>query len=108
MLYCLRRPAAMQPTGKKTHHAGALLAQVVGRGVNVGTVQSKPAALGEEVNVPIAERPSDLAELVGKASSPEVRAGQGSRGAGEQGSRSRGSREKGEVRIHSLHVVSSP
>lgn len=53
------------PTGKHWGHAGAL-AQVVGRGANVGTVQSKLAAF-KEVNVPIAERPSQIPELVEKA-----------------------------------------
>jgi succinyl-CoA synthetase alpha subunit len=53
------------PPGKHWGHAGAL-AQVVGRGADVGTVQSKLAAF-EEVKVPIAERPSQIPELVKKA-----------------------------------------
>ena len=53
------------PIGKHWGHAGAL-AQVVGRGANVGTVQSKLAAF-KEVNVPIGERPSQIPELVKKA-----------------------------------------
>lgn len=53
------------PIGKHWGHAGAL-AQVVGRGANVGTAQSKLEAF-KQVNVPIAERPSQIPELVKKA-----------------------------------------
>ena len=53
------------PAGKHWGHAGAL-AQVVGRGANVGTAQSKIAAFNK-VHVPIAERPSQIPGLVKKA-----------------------------------------
>lgn len=53
------------PPGKHWGHAGAL-AQVVGRGTDVGTAQSKLAAL-KEANVPIAKCPSQIPELVKKA-----------------------------------------
>lgn len=53
------------PVGKHWGHAGAL-AQVVGRGADVGTAQSKLAAF-KEAKVPIAERPSQIPELVKKA-----------------------------------------
>lgn len=53
------------PAGKHWGHTGTLAA-VVGRGANVGTAQSKLAAF-KEANVPIAERPSQIPELVNKA-----------------------------------------
>lgn len=53
------------PAGKHWGHTGTLAA-VVGRGVDVGTAQSKLAAF-EQANIPIAERPSQIPELVKKA-----------------------------------------
>lgn len=53
------------PVGKHWGHAGAL-AQAVGRGADVGTAQSKLAAF-KEAKVPIAERPSQIPEVVKKA-----------------------------------------
>lgn len=53
------------PPGKHWGHTGTLAA-VVGRGANVGTAQSKLAAF-KEAKVPIAERPSQIPELVKKA-----------------------------------------
>lgn len=53
------------PAGKHWGHAGAL-AQVVGRGSDVGTAQSKLAAF-KEAKVLIAERPSQIPEMVKKA-----------------------------------------
>lgn len=52
------------PVGKHWGHTGTLAA-VVGRGANVGTAQSKLAAF-KEAKVPIAERPSQIPELVKK------------------------------------------
>lgn len=51
--------------GKHWGHAGAL-AQVVGRGANVGTAESKLAAF-KQSKVPVAQRPSQIPELVKKA-----------------------------------------
>ena len=53
------------PAGKHWGHTGNLAA-VVGRGANVGTAQSKLAAF-KEAKVVIAERPSEIPELVKKA-----------------------------------------
>jgi succinyl-CoA synthetase alpha subunit len=53
------------PVGKHWGHTGTLAA-VVGRGANVGTTQSKITAF-KEAKVPIAERPSQIPELVKKA-----------------------------------------
>lgn len=53
------------PAGKHWGHTGTLAA-VVGRGADVGTAQSKLAAF-KEAKVPIAERPSQIPELVKKA-----------------------------------------
>jgi succinyl-CoA synthetase alpha subunit len=53
------------PTGKHWGHTGNLAA-VVGRGADVGTAQTKLAAF-KQANVPIAERPSQIPELVKKA-----------------------------------------
>ena len=53
------------PAGKHWGHTGNLAA-VVGRGANVGTAQSKLAAF-KEAKVAIAERPSEIPELVKKA-----------------------------------------
>lgn len=53
------------PTGKHWGHTGTLAA-VVGRGANVGTAQSKLAAF-KEAKVAIAERPTEIPELVKKA-----------------------------------------
>lgn len=52
------------PIGKHWGHTGTLAA-VVGRGGDVGTAQSKIAAF-KEANVPIAERPSQIPELLKK------------------------------------------
>ena len=52
------------PIGKHWGHTGTLAA-VVGRGADVGTAQSKIAAF-KEANVPIAERPSQIPELLKK------------------------------------------
>lgn len=52
------------PAGKHWGHTGTLAA-VLGRGANVGTAQSKLAAF-KEAKVPIAERPSEIPELVKK------------------------------------------
>ncbi len=52
------------PVGKHWGHTGTLAA-VVGRGADVGTAQSKLAAF-KEAKVPIAERPSQIPELVKK------------------------------------------
>ncbi len=53
------------PPGRHWGHTGTLAA-VVGRGANVGTAQSKLAAF-EDAEVPIAEKPSQIPELVRKA-----------------------------------------
>ncbi len=53
------------PAGRHWGHTGTLAA-VVGRGGNVGTAQSKLAAF-EDAEVPIAEKPSQIPELVRKA-----------------------------------------
>ncbi len=53
------------PAGKHWGHTGTLAA-VVGRGANVGTAQSKLAAF-KEAKVAIAERPTEIPELVKKA-----------------------------------------
>lgn len=53
------------PAGKHWGHTGTLAA-VVGRGVDVGTAQSKLAAF-KEVNIPVAESPSRIPKLVKKA-----------------------------------------
>ena len=53
------------PAGKHWGHTGNLAA-VVGRGANVGTAQSKLAAF-KEAKVAIAQRPSEIPELVKKA-----------------------------------------
>lgn len=53
------------PAGKHWGHTGTLAA-VVGRGVDVGTAQSKLAAF-KEANIPVAESPSQIPELVKKA-----------------------------------------
>lgn len=53
------------PAGKHWGHTGTLAA-VVGRGANVGTAQSKLAAF-KEAEVAIAQRPSEIPELVKKA-----------------------------------------
>lgn len=53
------------PTGRHWGHTGTLAA-VVGRGANVGTAQCKIEAF-KEVKVPVAERPSEIPELVKKA-----------------------------------------
>lgn len=53
------------PTGKHWGHTGTLAA-VVGRGANVGTAESKLAAF-KEAKVAIAQRPSEIPELVKKA-----------------------------------------
>lgn len=53
------------PAGKHWGHTGTLAA-VVGRGANVGTTQSKLAAF-KEAKVAIAERPSEIPELMKKA-----------------------------------------
>lgn len=50
------------PAGKHWGHTGTLAA-VVGRGVDVGTAQSKLAAF-KEANIPVAESPSQIPELV--------------------------------------------
>jgi len=52
------------PPGKTWRQTGAL-ATVIGRDPNFGTAQSKLAAL-KEVQVPVAERPSQIPELVRK------------------------------------------
>ena len=52
------------PIGKHWGHTGTLAA-AVGRGADVGTAQSKIAAF-KEANVPIAERPSQIPELLKK------------------------------------------
>ncbi len=52
------------PVGKHWGHTGTLAA-VVGRGADVGTAQSKLAAF-KEAKIPIAERPSQIPELVKK------------------------------------------
>ncbi|OWY68306.1 CoA-binding protein [cyanobacterium TDX16] len=53
------------PAGKHWGHTGTLAA-VVGRGDNVGTAKSKLEAF-QAAKVPVAERPSQIAELVKKA-----------------------------------------
>lgn len=53
------------PPGKHWGHTGTLAA-VVGRGVNIGTTQSKIDAF-KEAKVAIAQRPSQIPELVKKA-----------------------------------------
>ncbi|OKH28061.1 succinate--CoA ligase subunit alpha [Chroogloeocystis siderophila] len=53
------------PPGKHWGHTGTLAA-VVGRGVNIGTTQSKLTAF-QEAKVPVADRPSQIPSLVKKA-----------------------------------------
>jgi succinyl-CoA synthetase alpha subunit len=53
------------PAGKHWGHTGTLAA-VVGRGDNVGTAKSKLEAF-KAAKVPVAERPSQIPELVKKA-----------------------------------------
>ncbi len=53
------------PAGRHWGHTGTLAA-VVGRGADVGTVQSKLAAL-KSAKIPIAEKPSQIPDLVKKA-----------------------------------------
>lgn len=53
------------PPGKNWGHTGTLAA-VVGRGVNIGTTQSKLTAF-KEAKVPVADRPSQIPGLVKKA-----------------------------------------
>jgi succinyl-CoA synthetase alpha subunit len=53
------------PPGKHWGHTGTLAA-VVGRGVNIGTTQSKLTAF-KEAKVPVADRPSQIPGLVKKA-----------------------------------------
>jgi succinyl-CoA synthetase alpha subunit len=68
------------PKGQMMGHAGAVIAsQVADLGLHVGTAESKIAAF-KHVKVPVADRPSQIPDLVKKALHPTAKKGSASAG----------------------------
>jgi succinyl-CoA synthetase alpha subunit len=54
------------PRGQQMGHAGAIIASLAGMGADIGTAESKLAAF-KRANIPVADRPSQIPELIKKA-----------------------------------------
>jgi succinyl-CoA synthetase alpha subunit len=54
------------PRGQLMGHAGAIIASLAGMGADIGTAESKLAAF-KRAKIPVADRPSQIPDLVRKA-----------------------------------------